>query len=63
MKKKRDDLPEINLATATENLFQNGIAIDDEAWQILVNFYRKTLVPSSEASRAGGAGAGKIDND
>ncbi len=61
--KKREDWHEINLTTATQNLFQNGIAIDDEAWHILVNFYRKTLVPSSEASRAGGAGAGKIDND
>ncbi len=53
----------INLATAMQNLYQNNIAIDDEAWQILVSFYRKTLVPSSEASRASGAGAGKIDND
>nr|MCH9845279.1 hypothetical protein [Alphaproteobacteria bacterium] len=61
--KKRDHSPAIDISSAMQDLYQNGIAIDDEAWQILVSFYRKTLVPSSEASRASGAGAGKIDND
>ncbi len=61
--KIRDDLRLIELSSAMQDLYQNGIAINDDAWQILVSFYRKTLVPSSEASRASGAGAGKIDND
>ena len=39
------------------------ISIDDEAYALLKTFAYKTYVPSSEASRAAGAGAGLTDND
>jgi len=39
------------------------ISIDDEAYELLKTFAHKTYVPSSEASRAAGAGAGLTDND
>lgn len=39
------------------------ISIDDDAYGMLKTFAHKTYVPSSEASRAAGAGAGLTDND
>ena len=39
------------------------ISIDDDAYALLKTFAHKTYVPSSEASRAAGAGAGLTDND
>lgn len=39
------------------------IVIDDGAYQVLKDFAWKTYVPSSEQSRAAGAGAGLNDND
>ena len=39
------------------------IWIDDDTYELLKSFAHKTYVPSSEASRAAGAGAGLTDND
>ena len=39
------------------------IHIGDEGYELLKAFAHKTYVPSSEASRAAGAGAGLTDND
>lgn len=39
------------------------VDIPDEIWNALATFAAKSYVPASDASRAGGAGAGLTDND
>ena len=39
------------------------VDIPDDIWNAFATLAAKTLVPASEASRAGGAGAGLTDND
>lgn len=40
-----------------------GIFIPGDDWEIMEAWFRKYLVPSSEASRLSGAGAGLVDTD
>jgi hypothetical protein len=37
--------------------------VDAEAWGVVQHCFRLSLVPSTDASRAGGAGAGLVDTD
>lgn len=39
------------------------VPVPDALWAVFESFAAKTYVPESEASRAGGAGAGLTDND
>jgi len=40
-----------------------GVDVDADAWAVIDGYFRQSLVPSSDASRTGGAGAGLTDND
>ena len=40
-----------------------GVVVDEEIWREVKALAARTYVPSSEASRARGAGAGMVDND
>ena len=40
-----------------------GVVVDEEVWREVEALAARTYVPSSEASRARGAGAGMVDND
>lgn len=46
-----------------DTLYREGIWVSDNNYQTLLYFFKKTLVPDSELSRARGAGAGLIDSD
>lgn len=39
------------------------VETDADAWRIIEAFFRRSLAPSSERSRAGGAGAGLVEDD
>jgi hypothetical protein len=49
--------------TETPPAGEPGRAVDAEAWSRLNAFAHRTFAPSTEASRALGAGAGLVDND
>lgn len=51
------------LEDTAQQVIQNGVHVDAEAWATLTSLFRRCLVPSSEASRATGAGAGLVDTD
>ena len=52
-----------NQTTGTANIRTNDIEIEPETWHAIEALAAKTYVPSSEISRAKGAGAGPIDNN
>ena len=52
-----------NQTTGTANIRTNDIEIEPETWHAIAALAAKTYVPSSEISRAKGAGAGQIDNN
>ncbi len=52
-----------DLNEAADNLVQQGVDVDIEAWNGVVAFFRRCLVPSSQLSRMSGAGAGLVDTD
>ncbi|MDF1734686.1 MAG: DUF3726 domain-containing protein [Minwuia sp.] len=52
------------IAKASGGKDQLGFAtVDQDAWAIVQHHFRRSLVPSSDASRASGAGAGLVDTD
>jgi hypothetical protein len=61
------DIPELcrphQLCAKHESAIQRGCDISNAVWEKLLNFAHNTYVPSSEASRLTGAGAGLTDND
>lgn len=54
---------EVDIASATERSAALGVTVDAAAWSGLMELFRRCLVPSSERSRASGAGAGLVDAD
>ncbi len=52
-----------NLTDRLENALRSGLDVDGEAHVRISDYAVKILVPETEASRLGGAGAGLTDND
>ena len=57
------EVVKISHRTAKQISWPARIYIGDEGYELLKAFAHKTYVPSSQASRASGAGAGLTDND
>lgn len=53
----------IDLDQGYRHLFEHGVDVAGEAWDVVHACFRKCLVPSSASSRLEGAGAGLTDND
>ena len=51
------------LETEARRIAYEGVLVDTGAWAGLVEFFNRCLVPSSEQSLLGGAGAGLVDRD
>lgn len=45
------------------DILQTGVHINEDAWDIIRAYFTRCLVPSTEESRVGGAGAGLVDRD
>jgi hypothetical protein len=43
--------------------FESGAWLDVESWAAVMSFFGRSLVPSTEADRLAGAGAGLVDTD
>ncbi len=52
-----------SLETEAKRIAYEGVLVDTDAWAGLVRFFNRCLVPSSEQSLLGGAGAGLVDRD
>jgi len=46
-----------------QSAYAKGIAVDSQAWPVIESLFSRSLVPSSDQSLLGGAGAGLQDND
>jgi hypothetical protein len=50
-------------ALALPGVFESGVWIDAGSWAAIMGFFGRSLVPSTEADRLAGAGAGLVDTD
>lgn len=50
-------------ALVMPEVFESGVWIDAGSWTAIMAFFGRSLVPSTEADRLAGAGAGLIDTD
>ena len=51
------------LTARTRQVVEAGVAVAEEPWATVYAHFSKCLVPSTDESRLGGAGAGLTDND
>lgn len=49
--------------TPRRDVLEQGVEVGAEPWAVVLEYFRKCLVPSSLESRQQGAGAGMTDND
>jgi len=49
--------------TPRRDVLEQGVEVGAESWAVVLEFFRKCLVPSSQESLEQGAGAGMTDND
>lgn len=52
-----------DLAAGRADVIERGVTVGDAGWAVIEACFRNCLVPSSDASRMAGAGAGLMDND